>query len=150
MTRLRGFEFVSRVKDDPNYKLPIRGSYNAAAYDFFSPISFIIKPGEKFMIKTGIKSYFQNDEGLYFITRSGNGAKRRVTLANSVGLIDSDYYNNSDNEGEISLALVNDGDEDFVVNIGDRIAQAWFSKVLLVDDDNTLGSRKSGFGSSGK
>lgn len=149
MNKIRVFELVSRVKGDDDYKLPVRGTENAAAYDIFSPVSFTIKPGEKFMVQTGVKSYFQVDEGLFIITRSGNGAKRRVTLANNVGLVDSDYYNNENNEGEIILALVNDGDDDFVVTKGDRIAQCWFQKVLLADDDKTIGVRKGGLGSTG-
>ncbi|MBN1175365.1 dUTP diphosphatase [Candidatus Woesearchaeota archaeon] len=149
MDKIRGFELVSRVEGNSDYKLPVRGTKNAAAYDFFSPISFIIKPGEKISIQTGIKSYFQADEGLYIITRSGNGAKRRVTLANNVGLVDADYYNNSGNEGEIILVLVNDGNLDFAVEKGDRIAQCWFQKVLFADDDKTIGTRSGGLGSTG-
>jgi len=149
MTKIRGFEIINKNKNNQEYKLPIRGSKNAAAYDIFSPIEFTIKPGDKFMLKTGIKSYFQEDEALMIITRSGNGAKRRITLANNVGLIDADYYNNKDNEGELIVALVNDGKEDFNVKKGDRIAQCWFQKILLADNDTTMGTRQGGLGSTG-
>ena len=149
MDRVRGFEFVSRVDGNPDYRLPMRGTEHAAAYDIFSPISFTIRPGEKIMVHTGVKSYFQPDEGLFIITRSGNGVKRRVNLPHSVGLIDADYYDNESNEGEIIVALVNDGDDEFSVNVGDRIAQCWFQKVLFADNDESIGTRQGGLGSTG-
>ncbi|MGM5480336.1 MAG: dUTP diphosphatase [Nanobdellota archaeon] len=151
MDRQRGFEYVSRIQDKSIFSLPKRSTKHSAGYDMFSPESFTLNPGEKYAIKTGIKTYMQPDEALFIITRSGNGAKRRITLANNVALIDSDYYNNEKNEGEIIVTLVNDGDTIFNVEQGNRIAQCFFQHILLADDDSfdTGATRQGGLGSTG-
>lgn len=151
MARLRGFELVSRVEGNTAYQLPKRMTKQSPAYDFFSPIAVVIAPGEKVKIPTGIKAYFQFKEGLFFITRSGMGTKYQITLANNVALIDPDYYNNPDNEGEIFIFLVNEGKEDFVIKQGDSFCQAYFNQLLLTDDDKASNaSRRSGLGSTSR
>ncbi|MGM5481557.1 MAG: hypothetical protein ACQESE_04055 [Nanobdellota archaeon] len=148
--RLRGFELVTRAKDNDDFKLPVRSTAGSAAYDFFSPVEMVIKPREKGKIETGVKVYMQQDEGLFIITRSGNGTKRRITLANNTALIDSDYYDNESNEGEIIIMLANEGDEDFEVKVGDKVAQGYFQKVLFADNDRSLAeTRTGGLGSTG-
>ena len=150
MTRRRGFEKLREYENDETVKLPVRSTKGSAAYDLYAKESATIKSGEKHKFKLGVKAYMQEDEALFIITRSGNGTKRRVTLANNIGLIDSDYYDNEDNEGELIVMLANDGTDDFEVKPGDRIAQAFFQKILLADDDSVLAKmRKGGFGSTG-
>ena len=147
----RGFELTSKVVNEANYKLPMRMTKRSPAYDFFSPIDIIIHPGEKVKIPTGIKSFFQFGEGLFFITRSSLGTKYQITLANNIALIDPDYYNNPENEGEMFVFLVNNGTKDFPIKVGDRFCQAFFLPVLLADDDNVVkATRESGLGSTGK
>ena len=85
--------------------------------------------------KTGIKACMNEDEVFYIYIRSSIGYKYNVTLANNVGVIDSDFYNNPENEGHFSVKLINHGDKDLEININDRIAQGIFMKYLLTEDD---------------
>ena len=87
-------------------------------------------------IKTGIKAYMQDDEVLYLYNRSSNPKKKGLILANSVGVIDKDYYGNPDNDGHIMFAFYNIKDEDIEIKNGEAIGQAVFQKYLVVDDDN--------------
>lgn len=101
------------------------------------------------LVPTGIKAYMQEDEYLQVINRSSNPLKRFLSLPNSIGIIDQDYYNNSENEGHIYVQLINYGIKDFTIEKGDRIAQGIFAKFLTVDGDTGgLTERTGGFGSS--
>jgi len=134
-----------------SYELPKRSTKKSAGYDIKSLEDGIIKPGEAMTFKTGLKVCMNDDECLYILSRSSQGYKYNVCLMNSVGLIDSDFYNNSSNEGHFSVRLVNFGTEDYVVKVGDKIAQAVFSKYLTVDDEEEIeGERTGGLGSTGK
>ncbi len=152
MTKTRGFEIVNknyRKYPNTNIKLPVRADIGSAGYDIYSPVSVIIKPSEQLLIWTDIKAYMQDNEILEINTRSGNGVKRGIVLSNTIGWIDSSYYENEDNDGNIGICLKNLGVDDFVITVGDRIAQAKFSNYLIADNDMFLfNKRKSGFGSS--
>lgn len=101
------------------------------------------------LVPTGIKAYMQEDEYLQVINRSSNPMKRFLSLPNSVGIIDQDYYNNSGNEGHIYVQLINYGIKDVTIEKGDRIAQGIFAKYLTIDgDEGGLTERTGGFGSS--
>ena len=102
------------------------------------------------LIKTGIKAYMQDDEVLYLYNRSSNPKKKGLILANSVGVIDKDYYGNPDNDGHIMFAFYNIKDEDVEIKKGETVGQAVFQKYLVVDDDNAEGTRLGGFGSTNK
>ena len=142
----RRFEKVSRIEE---VVLPKRATQNSMAYDIFSPESFELKPKETYMLKTGVKAAMGEREGLILNVRSSMG-KKHIMLANTNGWVDSDYYNNADNEGEIGLLLHNYGEETWIVNKGDKVAQAMFINFLVADDDNAEGERTGGFGSTGK
>lgn len=147
----RGFELVTRVEGNDDYQLPKRMTANSVAYDFFSPIDAEIKPGKTLKILSGVKIFFQPDEGFFFYTRSGMGSKHGVVLRNNVGILESDYYNNPDNEGEAIITLFNTGDEPFILKKGDRYCQGLFQKVLFAGEEfNSTASRKGGLGSTGK
>ena len=90
----------------------------------------------------------QDDEVLLLYNRSSNPKKKGLILANSVGVIDKDYYGNSDNDGHIMFAFYNIKDEDITIKKGEAIGQAIFQKFLTVDNDNAEGERKGGFGST--
>ncbi len=145
----RGFEIVSQYKD-LDLLIPVRKTKASAGYDIASRVDMTINPKEVAFVPTGIKAYMEEDEVLQVYPRSSLGFKKKLIKLNSVGIIDSDYYNNPDNEGEISLILYNFGDE--VVNIqkNERIAQGIFTKYLKADKDNTLVKRLGGFGSTDK
>ena len=90
-----------------------------------------------------------DDEMLMLNVRSSQG-KIRIQLANTQGWIDSSYYNNPDNNGNIAFFIRNEGTEDYVVKEGDRIMQGMFTKYLIADDDTPIANdRLGGFGSSG-
>ena len=148
-------QFKKDVSDDKELynkiELPQRSTNHSAGYDIKSIESGIIKPGESKIFKTGIKVCMNEDEVFFIITRSSMGFKYNVTLANSVGVIDSDFYNNEENEGHFAIKLINHGDKDFEVNVGDRIGQGIFIKYLTVDNEEKIDKkRKGGIGSTNK
>ena len=130
--------------------LPQRSTKNSAGYDFKSPIEFELKPGESIKVPTGIKVAMENDEYLMIFVRSSMGFKYNIRLCNQVGIVDSDYYNNPDNEGHMYVKIQNEGTEVLKINKGDRFAQGIFNKYYLVDDDIATEDRTGGFGSTGK
>lgn len=148
-------QFRKDVADDKElYEsiiLPERGTSKSAGYDIRSIEKCIIKPGEAKSIKTGLKVCMNDDEILYIFSRSSQGYKHNVCLMNSVGLIDADFYDNEDNEGHFQIRLVNFGESDFNVEIGDKIAQGVFSKYLTVDNEKIINKKRTGgIGSTGK
>ena len=132
--RNRGFE-VAKGFEDKGINLPERKTKFSAGYD---------------IVKTGLKAYMMDDEVLYLYNRSSNPGKKGLILANSVGVIDKDYYGNPDNDGHIMFAFFNIKDEDIEIRKGDAIGQGVFAKYLIIDDDNADGIRQGGFGSTSK
>ena len=132
-------------------KLPKRATRGSAGYDFFSPVDFELKPGETIKIPTGIRVFIDSDWVLNIFPRSGLGFKYRLQLNNTVGIIDSDYFN-SDNEGHIFIKITNDSNENKTVelNAGQGFAQGIFMPFGLVEDDDTTDQRNGGFGSTNK
>jgi dUTP pyrophosphatase len=98
-------QFKKDVCDDKelyeSIELPKRSTKKSAGYDIRSIEEGIIKPGEAKVFKTGVKADMNDDEVLLLMIRSSLGFKYNIGLANNVGVIDSDYYNNPDNEGHI-------------------------------------------------
>ena len=153
MERKRGFE-VAKGFEDKGINLPVRKTARSAGYDVEAAEDCIVpvfKPGMKpTLIKTGLKAYMEPDDMLCLYNRSSNPGKKGLILANSVGIVDSDYYGNEDNDGHIMFAFFNIKDVDTEIKKGDVIGQAIFQKFLVVDDDNATGERKGGFGSTNK
>ncbi len=158
MRKFEKISFKQFKKDVSNDKklyesiiLPTRSTSNSAGYDIRSIESGIIKPGEAKVFNTGLKVCMNSDEVFYLYIRSSLGYKYNVTMANSVGVIDADYYNNEDNEGHFKVKLINHGDKDFEVKVNDRIAQGVFMKYLTVDEEEKIDNkRKGGIGSTNK
>lgn len=144
----RGFELLSTETDAS--LLPTRSTAHAAGYDLKSAKTLTIEPDTIVLVPTGIKAYMGHDEVLYLYDRSSNPKKLGLVLANSVGVIDSDYYNNESNEGHIFVQFKNISNNAVTINKGDRIAQAVFAPFLLADGDNVETLRTGGFGSTGK
>lgn len=155
---MRKFEKISKsefLKDvpDANYDdiiLPKRSTLNSAGYDFYSVISFTLNSGERRVIPTGIKASMNNNEFLGIYIRSSLGFKWNIRMCNQVGIIDADYYNNSENEGHIFVCLMNEGDKVLEIKKGDRIVQGIFMPFLITDDDKTTDIRLGGIGSTNK
>ena len=152
MDRLRGFE-IAKGYEDKGINLPVRKTAHSAGYDVEAAEDITIpmyKPGIKpTLIPTGLKAYCQPDECYLLLNRS-SGPKKGFLMANSVGLIDSDYYGNEDNDGHFFFAYFNCSDHDIEVKKGDVIGQAIFQKFYIADNDNAEGERLGGFGSTSK
>lgn len=134
-----------------NHELPMRQTKYSAGYDFRSPIDFVLHPGETIKVPTGVKITMNEGEMLLLVVRSSMGFKWNVRMCNQIGIFERDYYNNETNEGHAWLRLQNHGDEDYVVKIGDRIAQGIFTTFLTVDDENFIeNERTGGIGSTDK
>ena len=151
--RERGFEII-KGWEDKNIKLPIRKTAHSAGYDTQAAEDTIIppfKPGIKpTLIKTGIKAYCKDNEWIMVANRSSNPGKKHLVLANGIGIVDADYYNNEDNDGHIMFAYFNMSDEEVTIKKGDVIGQLVFMNYLTADNDQATGKRKGGFGSTSK
>ncbi len=150
MIRVRGFEFIHDY-ETAGLVLPTRSTAGSAGYDIAAAKNICLAKGQKALVPTGIKAFMQQDEVLGLHIRSGLAVKHGLYLANGQGIIDSDYYNNPDNEGHILIALVNGGERDFLIERGMRIAQGIFYNFLLTDQDNLAAKelRAGGIGSTG-
>lgn len=152
---MRKFEVVKRINEsatsnDMIVKLPQRSTAKSAGYDFFVIEDVVCKAHEITLVKTGIKACFPDDEVLLLFNRSSNPKKKGLEIPNGVGVIDADYYNNPDNEGEIGGLFRNTLDEDVVLKAGEKMMQGIFVKYFVTDDDDATGERSGGFGSTGR
>lgn len=131
--------------------LPKRNTAYSAGYDFICPVDVHILPGQKVLIPTGIKVELDQDKVLQVYPRSGLGTKTDCMMANTVGIIDSDYYNNEDNEGHILIMIKNNSKEAVSIKQGDRFCQGIIVAFFTVDGDEVgVGDvRKGGLGSTG-
>ncbi len=130
--------------------LPRRATSGSAGYDFFSALDIDLKPGETVKIPTGIRAKIDDGWVLKIYPRSGLGFKFRLRLNNTVGIIDSDYYN-SDNEGHIFVKITNESNEGKTVSLkkGSGFAQGIFIEYGITLDDDVSAERNGGFGSTG-
>ena len=153
MNKVRGFE-IAKGFENQGINLPVRKTKYSAGYDIEAAEDCIVpafKPGNPpTLIKTGIKAYMQDDEMLCLYNRSSNPKKKGLILANSVGIVDKDYYGNPDNDGHIMFAFYNIKDTDTEIKKGDAIGQAIFEKYFVADNDTAEGERMGGFGSTNK
>lgn len=145
----RGFQVVSAY-DGQGINLPKRQTKKSAGYDIEAAKDTVIEPGKVTIVETGIKAFMMDDEVLTIHIRSGIAFKKCCSIINDVGIIDSDYYNNSGNEGHIMVGIYNHSGAAFTVKKGERIAQGIFQKYLLADGDDADGDRAGGIGSTGK
>ena len=153
MEKVRKFE-VAKGFEDKGINLPVRKTKYSAGYDIEDAEDVIVPSFKKGMnptlVKTGIKAYMKDDEVLILANRSSKTKKKGLILANSIGVIDKDYYGNPDNDGHIMFAFYNIKDEDVEIKKGDCIGQGIFQKYLVTDDDIATGERLGGFGSTSK
>lgn len=154
--KIRGFEIVDeKHREVPTTKnhavlMPCRGSKHSAGYDFHATHDLELLPGEKVFFWTDIKAYMLDDEVLKLYPRSSFGIKKDLKLKNTVGIIDSDYYSNADNDGNIGICLWNFGDRTRYIKKGEATAQGIFEKFLEADNCNTEETRTGGIGSTDK
>ncbi len=131
-------------------KLPQRATIGSAGYDFYCPIDVNINTDSPVVIPTGIRAKIENGWVLKLYPRSGMGFKFGFELLNTVGIIDSDYYN-SNNEGHI-MAKVNHthGDDKMSIEKNKAFVQGVFVEYGITEDDDAEGIRNGGFGSTSK
>lgn len=152
---VRGFDLVSKYKEcvGGEFQFPKRATSKSAGYDIYNntgkdihiPAGCVSSP-----ITTYLKSYMQDDEVLELYVRSSYGFKFQTLLANGTGIIDADYFNNSNNEGEIFVKFFNHGNQAMTIKDGEAMVQGIFKKYLTIDDDNATGQRQGGIGSTSK
>lgn len=169
MKRIARFEKVSREQFEADFldtfgtdkqsrileaweavTLPKRATGGSAGYDFVTPVAVTLRPGETVKIPTGIRAWMEEGWVLQIYPRSGLGFKYRLQLNNTVGIVDSDYYE-SDNEGHIFIKMTNDSNEGKVLELpaGSGIAQGLFTEFGITVDDEVSAKRNGGFGSTG-
>ena len=132
-------------------QLPKRATKGSAGYDFYTPFTVHLKPGETIKIPTGVRVKMEDNWVLQLYPRSGLGFKYRLQLNNTVGIIDSDYYY-SDNEGHIFAKITNDSNEgkEITVAKGTGFMQGIFMEYGITVDDDVEEIRNGGFGSTTK
>ena len=151
MERIRGFE-IAKGFEDKGINMPVRKTKYSAGYDVEAAEDTIVpafKPGMKpTLIKTGLNAYCPEDEYFMLVNRSSNPGNKGLVMANSLGIIDSDYYGNESNDGHFMYAYYNFFDHDVEIKKGDVIGQVIFAKYYKVDGDKAEGTRTGGFGST--
>ena len=173
------FEFVSSIPEDTTLVLPHRQTAQSAGYDFQVSEDIIVYPYEHLMtimkgesyhpytlkemgdmtsrlhtrptlVPTGVKCYLEPGTYLELSMRSSTPLKNWLVLANGVGIIDADYYNNSSNEGAIFFQVINLSPFPIKLKKGDVIGQGIIKPYIRTEDDRAKGSRYGGFGSTSK
>lgn len=143
-------EYIKGVYD--GIKIPKRGTYISAGYDFFLPEGIYVPSGKAVLVPTGIRCVnMREDEVLMVFPRSGLGTKKRFCPANLTGIVDADY-STSDNEGHIFMKMVNDGNDVVDLDRGTAFCQGILLNynITLDDDMNETHKRNGGFGSTDK
>lgn len=146
---MRKFE-VAKGFEDRGVVLPQRKTAKSAGYDIIALTDedVYVHPGMSVNLETGVKACMEDDEVMLLFIRSSLGIKQGLTLSNSCGVIDADYYNNPDNDGHFILNIINTGNSVQRIPARSRVAQAVFVKYLTVDNDNATGERIGGIGST--
>ena len=130
-------------------KLPKRATKGSAGYDFFAPFDFVLEPNETIKFPTGIRCKIQDGYVLELYPRSSLGFKYKMKLDNTVGIIDSDYYD-SDNEGHIHAKFTNTGDKTIHIKKGEAYMQGIFKRYYLAEEEEVTEVRNGGIGSTNK
>ena len=147
------FELVRKYAGQ-NELLPKRKTQFSAGYDLKAAEDVTI-PGlngdvrlKPVLVPTGVKAQLEKDQVLILANRSSNALKRNLIVPNGVGVIDANYYNNPNNEGEIMGLFINLNAEDYKIYKGDRIMQGIITSYAVTEDDEAKGKRNGGFGST--
>ena len=151
--KTRGFEVIKGYNKN-EIIMPVRKTKSSAGYDIATCEDIKIMPYKKgdnpYLIKTGLKAYMLEDEVLILYPRSSLFKKMHLMFPHSNGIIDSDYYENEDNDGHILIQVINLSDEEVFIKKGTFLIQGIFQKYLITDNDNANETRKGGIGSTDK
>ena len=140
-----GYAVKMPVEEIP---LPRRATAGSAGYDFVCPVEVTLCPGETAVIPTGIRVWMEPGWVLLNCPRSSLGRKHGLRLANTIGVIDSDYVH-ADNQGHILVMLVNGGDHTVTLRPGERFCQGILVPFGLAEEEAVTGGGTGGFGSTG-
>ena len=127
--------------------LPRRATAGSAGYDFVSPLEVTVPAGGTALIPTGIRAEMEQGWVLMLFPRSSLGFRYSLRLANTVGVIDSDYAF-AKNEGHIMVKLRNPLDAPVTIAKGDRFCQGVFLPFGTAEEDEVTAGRTGGFGST--
>ena len=138
-------------------KLPKRMTKGSAGYDFFSPIYFFLPSWGDIVIPTGIKARMNEGWVLEIYPRGKTGMNQYLRVANTVGIVDQDFYDNQKNEGHIMVKIRKESGlrdtstptTDAEFRAGDAYCQGIFKEFGVTEDDSSGGKRTGGFGSTG-
>lgn len=146
MAKFEIAETFSGEIDEKDIKLPRRSTISSAGYDLVTPIGVVIPAHTRVLVPTGVTCKMASYEYLQIVPRSGLALKKGITVLNTPGTVDADYYPNS-----IGVILYNTSNEDVVLEKGERIAQAILQTYgRMEDDDPVEKERAGGFGSTGR
>ena len=129
--------------------LPVRATAGSAGYDFVCPAEVALAPGESVVIPTGMRAFMEPGWVLLIFPRSGLGFKHHLRLANTAGVIDSDYVS-APNGGHIMVKIVNGSDHAMTLRQGERFCQGLFVPYGLAEETEMPGARSGGLGSTGR
>lgn len=133
----------------PDAIIPTRATFESVGYDMFCAEDTVIEPHSIKLVSTGVKCYLWPDEWLMLASRSSTPLKKGLMLINGIGVIESDYADNPDNEGEIMAQLYNFTDEPITIPKGDRLVQGVIMHRYVLDmDKHEQAWRMGGFGST--
>ena len=136
---MRKFEMVKDkfidFSEDLTFVFPHRGTDHSAGYDFFAPKTYVIQPGGSAIIPTYFKAYMNPDEVLLIAPRSSFGYNYDMQIKSTIGVIDADYVDNEDNDGNIIIGVKNNSDKVLTIEAGKHFAQGIFIKYLATDND---------------
>lgn len=142
------FDHETCLKLYEGIRLPHRKTKSSAGHDIFTYKDIFLRPNDTVVVPTGIKAYMKSDEFLAIYIRSSFGFKYNIRLMNQVGIIDSDYYNNPDNDGHIMIFIQNQGVNEKLIKKDEAFAQGIFQKYLISENDSASQIRVSGVGST--
>ncbi len=129
--------------------LPRRATAGSAGYDFVAPAETVVPAGGSALICTGIRAEMEDGWVLMLFPRSSLGFKTGIRLANTAGIIDSDYAF-AKNEGHIMVKLRNPSGTAVTIGRGERFCQGVFLPYGTAEEEKNFEERSGGFGSTGK
>lgn len=147
---LRNISHEEMLENYHSINLPKRSTKGSAGYDFYADRDYVIQNGESAVITTGIACQMDDNYVLMLFPRSGLGFKTSMRLANTVGIIDSDFVN-GETCGHILVKMINhDSDAPVIIKRGERFCQGVLLPFGITVDDDIDDDRAGGIGSTGK
>ena len=146
---LRDAAHLARPLALTDIPLPVRATAGSAGYDFVCPAEVTLGPEESIVVPTGMRAFMEPGWVLLIFPRSGLGFRHHLRLANTTGVIDSDYVN-APNGGHIMVKIVNGSDNAFTLEHGERFCQGVFVPYGLAEETAQPGGRSGGLGSTGR